>query len=129
MAGASPGETAGLRIISVIGFMAISSAVHSNNDFGEQGWGVGGTAGPGLTLLLLPAQHSCGMQERNSPGEHPSPDPRPAPASAPGGDTAQKPGPQKPGPQNPPAAYAGEGSCSSGACSWHRDGNFGVAFV
>ncbi|XP_016159672.1 PREDICTED: uncharacterized protein C1orf186 homolog [Ficedula albicollis] len=59
------------------------------------------------------AQHSCGMQVRNSPGVHPSPQPTPAPASAPGGDTAQKPGAQKPGAQTPAAAYAGSSDTSS----------------
>lgn len=70
--------------------------------------------GPGLTLLLVTAQHSCGRQASSSPGERPSPHPSPAPASSPGGDKAQnpraqKPGAQKPGAQNPAPAYAGKG--------------------
>lgn len=72
----------------------------------------------GLTLLLLPAQHSCRMQGSSSPGEHPSPHPSPAPA--PGGDTAQK----HPGPQKPSPAYAGKGLCSNGALSWYMGWEF-----
>lgn len=64
---------------------------------------------PGLTLLLVPAQHSCGIQASSSSGDHPSPRPAPAPALAPGGDKAPPPGPQNPGAQNPAAAYAGKG--------------------
>lgn len=93
--------------------------MHSNDYFGVGlPRGCCSTAGmcwaqqePGFTLLLVTAQHSCGMQASSSPRERPSPHPSPAPASSPspGGDKAPKPGAPKPGAPNPAAAYAGKG--------------------